>query len=207
VNWLTERIADFGEFARTLPIEQLPGPEGGLRRMPVRQAFDAVQLGVAEGAAWAADQSYLLLEHEAAAGRRLRELATEPLMSSDADTPPSDFTIGLGVGAGTVMYLPDDDRDESDVQAFTEIEGRTGRIRLHGDLPEGFGGIVTEGSTDPTTHCFDGACGDTEPRCLGCNDCRCYTFSEHAEKVRRRFRERSIPWLVIRCYCKSHHSR
>jgi hypothetical protein len=172
--------------------------------MPVRQAFDAVQLSVADDVAWAADQAYLLLEHEAAVERRLRGLITD---SATTDTPPSNFTIGLGVGTGTVLYLPDDDRDEWDVQAFIETEdGETGRVRLHGDLPDGFGGRVTEAASEPTTHCQDGACGDIEPECRGCPDCRCHFFSEHAQKVERRFRQRTIPWLVLRCYCENHES-
>jgi hypothetical protein len=202
VNWLTERIKDMGRgmggFAYRLSRDHLPSPEGGLRTVPAREAFDATRLQVLGEARKAADQAYLLLEDEGAAERRIGELPelTEPSPETGM-VGPIDYTIAVPAGLGTVVYLPDDHRDGQDVQAFFEVEpGVAGRARFTGDLSSHFGGTVAAVSIQPPTHCGDGPC-DTDQDCHGCTECRCATWNGGSSEFVHH----------LACWCDEHRCR
>jgi hypothetical protein len=206
LNWLSERIASLDGFANLLSQEFLP-PAEGLHTVPARQAFDVAQLYLGEEVERVADQSFIVLEDKYGAERRLFDLPELSRPESDTGVLESiDYTIALSAGRGLVVYLPDDDRPDYDVQAFISIRpGLIGRSRLTGDLPNDFGGAVNNAVVQSPNHCSDGPCSSAHD-CHGCVECECRRFRT-SRMNNMRFGVQSWGPKYFACWCAAHKCR
>jgi hypothetical protein len=206
VNWLTLRMAGLDSFG-SLHDGGVPHEDSSLRRLPfwlVEQALiesgTEVDFGLIRNSI---SDAHLYSEDLQSATRRIGE-ARIVLAAVFPTEEPLRFTTGLIDGAQTVLYLPDDDTDEPDVQLFAGPEsGPIARLRIRGDLALD-SAHLTELDRQAPQACADGPCVEWMSGCGG-GDCFCHKFPDVEDRLRDRLRrawpgaERHRP-AVLKCH-------
>jgi hypothetical protein len=206
VNWLTLRMATLDSF-NSLHDRGIPHADSSLRRLPfwlVEQAlidtetkadFSSIKDSISD--------AHLYSEDFQSATRRISEARIVPAAVLPTQGPLR-FTAGLADGVGTVLYLPDDDSDETDVQLFAGPEsGPIARLRITGELAVD-SAHLTEVYRQPPQACADGPCAEWMARCGG-SGCFCHKFPDVEDRLRDRLRrawpgaERHRP-TVLKCH-------
>jgi hypothetical protein len=206
MNWLTLRMAALDSFGGLHEVG-VPRPDSSLRRLPFRlveqalvDSFIKVDLSPVEDSI---GDAHLFTEDLESASRRMGAARIVTAAGLPTDRPLR-FTTGLVDGAGTVLYLPDDDSDVLDLQLFTGPEsGPIERLRFTGEITLE-AAHPTEVRQEAPQACADGPCAEWMERCGG-DGCFCHKFVDVEDRVRDRIRralqgaERHEPSL-LNCY-------
>jgi hypothetical protein len=100
---------------------------------------------------------------------------------------PLRFTAGLADGVGTVLYLPDDDSDDLDLQLFSGAESEPiDRLRITGEFTPDSAHLTRVNHQTPQA-CAEGPCVEWIKRCGG-NGCFCHKFPDVENRLRDRIR-------------------
>lgn len=207
MNWLTARFAEFESFRdlydnssqfSNSPMRQLPLKylQDALRSSGVEVTFDRVQEQ--------SHNAYLYVEDEISATRRI-ERARPTYIGDERGIEPLRFTTAINDGRGAVLYLPDDDTDDLDIQLFAagRLE-RIARLQLSGEITPSSADLSRARLVAPEV-CSDGPCADWGEECGG-DGCRCHKFPDVEPRVRgrlarvMRFRRSGLNVVVLKCH-------
>jgi hypothetical protein len=210
MNWLTARMMELPSFT-DLHEGALSLGRSNLRRLPLKYVIDALDgIGVEanfDRIAGDLSAAHLYTEDRSSAAQRA-ENAQVGRWASPSDEKPFLFTTALNDGEGPVLYLPDSDTDEQDVQFFADGEnGSIERLTFLGDIVAGSAHLNRVNRSRFAGPCLDGPCSERTWG-EGCGEgCTCQKFRDvelrASERLRRSVRfyagTRAMQIAVFRC--------